>query len=237
MSEPSCAWISEAFSGVSRCSEPSRCDRKRAPSSVIVRLRREAEHLVAAAVGQDRLVPADESVQAAHARDAIVAGPQIEMVGVAQEDGGAGIDQIAMRHTLHRTLRADRHERRRLDLAVRRDEPASTRASVGVRERETERRHARRVQRREFFDKFIAFVLDIKIFSTIIYIWYEGGQLRPLLVRKKGRKPFNSPTHRRGWKRGSHPFSGAIRNSEWCLGALGADVECACQAAATGSMS
>jgi len=26
-------------------------------------------------------------------------------------------------------------------------------------------------------------VLDIKIFSTIIYIWYEGGELRPPLVR------------------------------------------------------
>ena len=28
----------------------------------------------------------------------------------------------------------------------------------------------------EIFDKWRAFVLDIKIFSTIIYIWYEGGR-------------------------------------------------------------
>jgi hypothetical protein len=26
-------------------------------------------------------------------------------------------------------------------------------------------------------------VLDIEIFSSIIYIWYEGGELRPSLVR------------------------------------------------------
>jgi hypothetical protein len=26
-------------------------------------------------------------------------------------------------------------------------------------------------------------VLDIEIFSTIIYIWYEGGELKPPLVR------------------------------------------------------
>jgi hypothetical protein len=35
----------------------------------------------------------------------------------------------------------------------------------------------------EIFDKRLRFVLDIKNFSSIIYIWYEGGQLRPALVR------------------------------------------------------
>jgi tetratricopeptide (TPR) repeat protein len=34
-----------------------------------------------------------------------------------------------------------------------------------------------------FFDKNTAFVLDIHLFSSIIYIWYEGGKLRPSLVR------------------------------------------------------
>jgi hypothetical protein len=33
------------------------------------------------------------------------------------------------------------------------------------------------------FDNFSGFVLDIRSFSTIIYIWYEGGELRPPLVR------------------------------------------------------
>ena len=34
-----------------------------------------------------------------------------------------------------------------------------------------------------FFDNFGAFVLDIQLVSAIIYIWYEGGKLRPPLVR------------------------------------------------------
>ena len=33
------------------------------------------------------------------------------------------------------------------------------------------------------FDNLGTFVLDIPFFSTIIYIWYEDGQLRPFLVR------------------------------------------------------
>ena len=35
----------------------------------------------------------------------------------------------------------------------------------------------------ENFDNSRTFVLDILTFSTIIYIWYEGGSLRPPLVR------------------------------------------------------
>jgi hypothetical protein len=35
----------------------------------------------------------------------------------------------------------------------------------------------------EFFDKRSLFVLDTGNFSSIIYIWYEGGELRPALVR------------------------------------------------------
>jgi len=33
-----------------------------------------------------------------------------------------------------------------------------------------------------FFDNKRAFVLDIKNFSLIIYIWYEGGWLSPPVV-------------------------------------------------------
>src|SRR5258708_40329112 len=45
------------------------------------------------------------------------------------------------------------------------------------------RSRARDVERRSIFDNSVTFVLDIPRFSTIIYIWYEGGQLRPSLVR------------------------------------------------------
>ena len=41
----------------------------------------------------------------------------------------------------------------------------------------------------EIFDKRLRFVLDIKNFSSIIYIWYEGGQLRPALVRLSRVRP------------------------------------------------
>jgi len=34
------------------------------------------------------------------------------------------------------------------------------------------------------FDRNERFVLDIRVFSSIIYIWYEGGGLRPLLVER-----------------------------------------------------
>src|SRR5258708_6187351 len=37
MSEPRASWISAAFAGVRRCSEPSRWERKRTPPSVIFR--------------------------------------------------------------------------------------------------------------------------------------------------------------------------------------------------------
>ena len=77
MSEPRRAWMSTARSGVRRCALPSRCDRNATPSSVTVRRAREAEDLIAAAVGQDRLRPAHEPVQAATPRDQRIAGPQV----------------------------------------------------------------------------------------------------------------------------------------------------------------
>ena len=58
--------------------------------------RRKAEDLIAAAVGQNRPRPADEPVQAALAGDQIVAGTQIEMIGVAEDDLGADRFEIAV---------------------------------------------------------------------------------------------------------------------------------------------
>jgi hypothetical protein len=37
------------------------------------------------------------------------------------------------------------------------------------------------------------FVLDIRFFSSIIYILYEGGRLRPPLVRPRFRFPPEQP--------------------------------------------
>ena len=74
------------------------------------------------------LRPADEAVQPAAPRDQIVAGTQVEMVGVAEENLGAERFEIAVRHALDGALRADRHERRRLDVAVRGRHHARARA-------------------------------------------------------------------------------------------------------------
>ena len=94
--------------------------------------RGQAEDLIAAAVGQDRFRPADEPVQAAAARDQIVAGPQVQVIGVAQQDLGARSFDIAVRDAFDGALRADRHERRRVDVAVSRRHDAAARAAVGV---------------------------------------------------------------------------------------------------------
>ena len=94
--------------------------------------RGEAEHLIPAAVGQDRLRPADEPVEPAPAGDEIVAGPQIQVIGVAQQDLGADRFEIAVRDAFHGALRPDRHERRRLDVAVGGGHDAAARAAVRV---------------------------------------------------------------------------------------------------------
>ena len=79
----------------------------------------EAEYLIAAAIRQDRTRPADKPVQTTAARDQIVAGPQIQVIRVAQQDLRTEAFEIPVRDTLDGALGADRHEGRRLDRAVR----------------------------------------------------------------------------------------------------------------------
>ncbi len=64
--------------------------------AVVVDLAQLAERhdLEPARVGQDRPVPGHEAVQAAEAGDALVAGPQVEVVRVGQDDRGAGLAEI-----------------------------------------------------------------------------------------------------------------------------------------------
>ena len=57
----------------------------------------QTEHLKSAAVGQDRAVPAGKFVQTAHIRYQLIAGTQMQMVGVAQHDLCADIFQILRR--------------------------------------------------------------------------------------------------------------------------------------------
>ena len=54
----------------------------------------EAEHLESAAVGEDGAVPAGELVQTAHLCHQLVAGTQMQMVGVAEHDLRTDVLQV-----------------------------------------------------------------------------------------------------------------------------------------------
>ena len=99
---------------------------------------RQRHHLEAAGIGEDRARPVHEGVQAAQRGDALGAGAQHQMVGIAEHDLGAGVAHHFRCQPLHRRLRADRHEGRRLHAAVRRDDLAAARGAVGFKEAEGE---------------------------------------------------------------------------------------------------
>ena len=96
----------------------------------------EAENLEAAAVGENRLVPIHELVQAAGGADDVEAGPQVKVVGVAQEDLRAHLAQLARIKRLDAGLRADGHEHGRLNDAARRGQSSEARfgARIGFEE-------------------------------------------------------------------------------------------------------
>ena len=101
----------------------------------------QAHHLIAAAVGQDRPLPAHEGVQAAEPRDPLGAGAEHEVIGVAEDDVGAGRAHVGRLHRLHRRRGADRHEGRRADLAAPHRDRAGAGAAVRGGDGEGEARH------------------------------------------------------------------------------------------------
>src|SRR5688500_8585646 len=90
----------------------------------------EAEDLEAAAVGQQRLRPANEAMETAAPSDQLVARAQEQVVGVAEDDLGAELLQVAMERGFDRALGAHRHEGRCLHDAVRRLEFSAARWAV-----------------------------------------------------------------------------------------------------------
>ena len=102
------------------------------PCSSIVVAVGEAEDLEAAAVGEDRAVPAHERVQPAERRDRFLARPQRQVVRVGQDHLRAGLAQAAGVDALDGALRADRHEGRHFDRAMRRGEACSAAQRAGV---------------------------------------------------------------------------------------------------------
>ena len=75
----------------------------------------ERKDLKAARVGEHGAGPTDELVQAAHAADGFVAGAQVEVVSVAEDDLSAEGFEDVLGDGLDGACGADRHEDRRLD--------------------------------------------------------------------------------------------------------------------------
>ena len=71
-----------------------------------------------------------ERVQAAVRADHVDAGPQQQVERVAENDLRAQALELLGRHRLDRAVRADRHERRRVDDAAAERDAAAPRAAV-----------------------------------------------------------------------------------------------------------
>ena len=134
ISAPSRHWISIERSGVSKCLEPSICERNSAPASLILRI---LERLITwkppelVRIGPS---PVHELVQSAQPRDALGARSKHEMVGVAEDDVGTGGLHLLRIQRFHRASRADRHERWRADDAARREDLAEAGRTVLLQE-------------------------------------------------------------------------------------------------------
>ena len=90
MSAPSAIWTAMECSGENICLLPSRCERNSTPSSVSLRSFAERKDLETAGVRQQGAAPIHEAVDAADAADELVAGAEVEVVGVGEDDLRAG---------------------------------------------------------------------------------------------------------------------------------------------------
>jgi hypothetical protein len=97
---------------------------------------REGEDLKAARIGEHGARPLHELMQAAHITDKFVAGAQIEMIGVAQDQRSIDVFEMLGRKRLDRGLRADRREDRREQIAMRSGEEAGAGTVVSGRDGE-----------------------------------------------------------------------------------------------------
>ena len=81
--------------------------------------RAKREDLKSAGISEDGARPTDEAMQAAHAADQFVAGAEIKMVGVAEDNLRAEGFERVLGDSFDGALRADGHEDGGLDGAVR----------------------------------------------------------------------------------------------------------------------
>ena len=152
MSEPSAAWTPIEVSGPMNFSAPSTYERKRTPSSSMPRIAPErslvfalrplissatvavahAEDLEAAGVGDHRLVPAHEVVDAAEPLDQLRAGGEEQVERVRQHHVVAEVGRLGDLERLDHRLRRERDEGGRADLPVVEPEDAGAGARGGV---------------------------------------------------------------------------------------------------------
>ena len=97
---------------------------------------REAENLVAAAIGEDGLVPTDEFMETPTTGDQPIPRPQHQVICITKDDARANFVQVARRQRLNSTRSADRHEHRCFDFAVCCLEDSTPRAVICVGKRE-----------------------------------------------------------------------------------------------------
>ena len=76
------------------------------------------EHLIAAAIGQKRMIPADESMKSTSTLNDRDAGPEIQVVRISEDDACPELFEFPGLHRLDRPLRPNWHEHRRRDLAA-----------------------------------------------------------------------------------------------------------------------
>ena len=88
--------------------------------------------MVSAAIGDYRAVPGHKFVQTAKLFDHINAGPEYQMVGIGQNDIGAGFLELLGCNSLYGAGGADRHKGRRLDPSVGCCQHALSRFRAGI---------------------------------------------------------------------------------------------------------
>src|SRR5271156_1624635 len=107
----------------------------------------EAPDLKTAGIREDGPPPMHEAMQPLMRCDDLQAGPEVQVKSVAEHDLGAYALEILRSHGLDRAIRADRHERRRLDGAAGKLEPAAPRRAVLRQQLEAHRAQLRTMPR------------------------------------------------------------------------------------------
>jgi hypothetical protein len=99
----------------------------------------QGEHLETTRVGEHRAVPGGEPVQSTHRLHDVLARAEMQVVGVAQDDLGAGAADITRAEPADHGVSTDRHERRRSHVSMRQRE--SSRPGKPGRALEVELKH------------------------------------------------------------------------------------------------